>query len=199
MWRSLWKDAHNDWRQCCLYPSTFFLVTGVNESLGVDGRSHVSNDATLAALTDATWIAEGQGRCIVYVFFDPNCPSCQLLYKNLRTFIGSHSLQLRWIPVAIVNVTSLGKATAILQATDPLAALRLNEEHYHGESYSGGIEEEIPSNETERKLRANERLLNRLDIPVVPSMLFADKNGRVVLIQGALSPIALRKVLDRIR
>lgn len=83
-------------------------------------------------------------------FFDPNCPSCQLLYKNLRTFIASHGLQLRWVPVAIVNATSLGKAAAILQAPDPVAALRQNEEHYHGESYSGGIEEDIPSSETEQ-------------------------------------------------
>ena len=59
------------------------------------------------------------------------------------------------MPVAIVNATSLGKAAAILQAPDPRAALRRNEEHYHGESYSGGIEEDIPSSETEQKLRAN--------------------------------------------
>lgn len=104
--------------------STLLLITACGESRGADTRPLPSNDAVLAASPEATWIAEGQGRRIVYVFFDPNCPSCQLLYKNLRTFIGSHSLQLRWIPVAIVNVTSLGKAAAILQAPDPVAALR---------------------------------------------------------------------------
>ncbi|MDA8256859.1 MAG: thioredoxin fold domain-containing protein [Betaproteobacteria bacterium] len=151
-------------------------------------------DSVLAGAPKATWIAEGQGRRPVYIFFDPNCPSCQLLYKNLRSFIGSHDLQLRWIPVAVVDATSLGKAAAILQASDPPAALRRNEEHYDAQAYAGGIEEDIPSAETERKVRANERLLNKLDIPVVPSMLFAAKNGHAVLIQGALSPLALRKV-----
>ena len=82
----------------------------------------------------------------------------------------------------------------MLQAPDPLSALRYNEEHDRGESYSGGIEEDIPTTETEQKLRANERLFNRLDIPVVPTMLFEDKNWRTVIIQGALSPVALRKV-----
>lgn len=174
------------------------LAIGSGGLLGANPQARASNDTVLAALPGATWIAEGQGRHIVYVFFDPNCPSCRLLYQNLRTFIGSHGLQLRWIPVAIVNATSLGKAAAILQAPDPRAALRRNEEHYHGESYSGGIDEDIPLSATEQTLRANERLLKMLDIPVVPSMLFAGKDGRPVLIQGTLSPIALRKVFARL-
>lgn len=155
-------------------------------------------DAVLAAAPKATWIADGNGRRIVYIFFDPNCPSCQTLYQNLRPFLASHALQLRWIPVAVVNPTSAGKAAAILEAPDPTAAFRRNEEHYDTGSYAGAIEEQIPSPETERKLRANERLLNRLTIPVVPSMLFADKDRHTVLIQGALSPVALRKVFTRL-
>lgn len=162
-------------------------------------RTSSPADGVLADAPRTTWIAEGRGgRRIVYIFFDPNCPSCALLHRNLRTLIGPHDIQVRWIPVAVVNVTSLGKAAAILQAPDPLTALRHNEERYHGESYSGDIDEDIPTAETEQKLRANERLLNTLDIPVVPTMLFAAKDGRAVLIQGALSPLALRKVFARL-
>lgn len=161
-------------------------------------RAPAAADAVLSALLKATWVADGNGRRAVYVFFDPNCPACQLLYRNLRTLIEPHDMQVRWVPVAIVNATSPGKAAAILEAADPLAALRENEEHYSGEAYAGGIEERIPSGETERQLRANERLLNKLDIPVVPTMLFPDKDRRAVLIQGALSPLALRKVFRRL-
>ena len=157
-----------------------------------------SADTVLTGAPKATWIADGQGQRIVYIFVDPNCPSCALLHRNLRALIGPRDLQVRWIPVAVVNATSLGKAAAILQAPDRLAALRLNEEHYHGESYSGGIDEDIPTAATERILRANERLFNRLDIPVVPTMLFEDRNWRAVIIQGALSPVALRKVFARL-
>jgi len=162
-------------------------------------RAPSGADAVLAAAPNATWIAEGRGRRAVYIFFDPNCPSCQMLYQNLRSFIASHDLQLRWIPVAVVNATSLGKAAALIEAPDPTAALRQNEERYDTQAHAGGIEEQIPSAETEEKLRANERLLKMLDIPVVPSMLFAEKDGRPVLIQGALSPVALRKVFARLR
>ena len=155
-------------------------------------------DAVLAAAPQAAWIAEGEGDRIVYVFFDPNCPSCQYLYKSLRRFVESRGVRLRWIPVAVVDATSAGKAAAILEAEDPRAALRRNEENYDTRAYAGGIAEEIPSVATEEKLRANERLLKRLDIPVVPTMLFADKDRRPVIIQGALSPLALRKVFARL-
>lgn len=174
------------------------LILSAGRAAAEPARTGTPADAVLAEAPKATWIAEGQGRRMVYIFFDPNCPSCQLLYKNLRSFIGSHDLQLRWIPVAVVDATSLGKAAAILQASDPPAALRRNEEHYDAQAYAGGIEEDIPSAETERKVRANVRLLNRLEIPVVPTMLFAGKDGRNVIIQGALSPLALRKVFARL-
>lgn len=165
---------------------------------GAQGTAR-SADAVLAALAQATWITDGAGRHAVYVFFDPNCPSCALLYRNTRALIAPHDLQLRWVPVAIVNATSAGKAAAILEAADPSAALRENKEAYSGELYAGGIAERIAADETERRLRANEALLEQLDIPVVPSMLFLDRDRRTVLIQGALSPLALRKVFDRLR
>lgn len=178
--------------------SVVALALSVPATAAPAKRSPAAADAVLAGAAGATWVAEGEGRRIVYVFFDPNCPSCQLLYRNLRTFIASGDLQVRWIPVALLDPTSLGKAAAILEAPDPAAALRHNEERYDAQAHAGGIEEQIPSAETEQRLRFNERLFNRLDIPVVPSMLFAAKDGRTVLIQGALSPIALRKVFDRL-
>jgi thiol:disulfide interchange protein DsbG len=175
----------------CAVATTILLSTAATANAAAPSSRA---DTVLAAVPKASWIAEGRGRRIVYLFFDPNCPSCALLYRNLRPVIEPHDLQIRWVPVAVVNATSLGKAAAILQAKDPLAALRHNEERYHGESYSGGIDEDIPTTETEQKLRANERLFNRLDIPVVPTMLFEDRDRRTVIIQGALSPLALRKV-----
>ncbi len=165
---------------------------------GGRAASGTAAGAVLADLPNATWIAEGKGQRVVYIFIDANCPSCALLYRNLRSLVEPQDLQIRWVLVAVVGPTSLGKAAAMLQAPDRLAALRRNEERYHGESYSGGLEEDIPTDETERKLRANERLFNRLDIPVVPTMLFEDRNWRAVIIQGALSPLALRKVFARL-
>jgi thiol:disulfide interchange protein DsbG len=186
--------------------ATSALVLGVMFSLTLGGTALAASDkqksrieTAFAAAPKATWIAQGQGRHVLYVIFDPNCGYCQLLYKNLQTFIAPYELQLRWVPVAIVDATSLGKAAAIMQAQDPKTALDYNEAHYNTNTYTGGISEEIPSATTESRLRANEALLNQVGIPVVPTMLFQAKSGEAMVIQGALSPIALRKVLDRVR
>ena len=174
-------------------------------AFGLFGGALATNDKEsriASALADApksTWVAQGQEQRIIYIIVDANCGYCQLLYKNLQPFIASHNLQLRWVPVAIVDPTSLGKAAAILQAKDPRAALDYNETHYNTKTFTGGIAEEIPTATTEARLRANEALLNRVGIPVVPTMLFVAKTGEAMMIQGALSPIALRKVLDRVR
>jgi len=150
----------------------------------------------LAQVSKATWIAERKSSHIIYVFFDPNCAGCHFLYESLRPFIRAEQVQVRWLPVAVVDATSLGKAAAILQSAHPLSALAYNEEHYRPEN--GGIEEALPAPEIGRQVRANTRLLNVLPIPVVPTMLFADKTGHATLIQGALTPLALRKAFARL-
>lgn len=160
-----------------------------------------NNDASLkVALRDArraASIVQGNGRHIVYIFFDPNCGYCPLLYRNLQPLIKPNDLQLRWIPVAIVDATSLGKAGAILEADVPAATLDRNEMHYDTNAYTGGIAERIPNERTEARVRANEALLNRVAIPVVPTMFFADKDGEIRVMQGALSPLALRRTFER--
>ena len=173
-------------KQIVLALLTFGLLSG---TLAAEGKLTSRIASALAAAPKATWVAQGQGQRIIYIIVDPNCGYCQLLYKNLQPFIASHNLQLRWILVAIVDPTSLGKAAAILQAKDPKLALDHNETHYNTKTYAGGIIEEIPSAATEVRLRANEALLNQVGIPVVPTMLFAAKTGEAMMIQGASRPL----------
>lgn len=178
------------------------LCIGLTSSAGVlaAGDKPTSRlEIALAAAPKATWIAQGKGGRELYVFFDPNCAYCPMIYKNMQPLITPYDLQLRWIPVAMLDATSLGKAAAILQAKDPKAALDYNEAHYNAAAHTGSISEEIPSAVTENRLRANEALLNQVGIPVVPTLLFRAKTGEAMVIQGALSPVALRKVLDRVR
>lgn len=173
-------------------------LLSVQTTWAVGSKTQSRLDGALAAISKATWVGQGQGNKIVYVFFDPNCAYCPMLYKNLQPLIAQHALQLRWIPVAILDATSLGKAAAILQAKDPKAALDFNEAHYNTQAYTGSIAEEIPSSVTEARLRTNAALLDQVGIPVVPTMLFRAKSGEAMVIQGALSPVALKKVLDRV-
>lgn len=156
-------------------------------------------ETALAAAPKATWIVQGQGRHVLYVFFDPNCPYCSRLYKDLQPLIAPRDLQLRWIPVAILAVTSLGKAAAILQAKDPKAMLDASEGHSDTAGTSSSFAEDIPSEDTEARLRANAALLKQVGMGALPSMLFQAKSGEAVAIPGGLSAEALRKMVDRIR
>lgn len=178
----------------------FIMLACLGTATAAGGRNAAESPrALLTALSNAAWIEEGGNERVIYTLFDANCPACQLLYSNLRKFVRDGQITIRWVPVAIVNETSLGKAAAILEAADPLAALRRNEEHYDSQTYAGAIEEQIPSAETERKLRRNTELMNLLRVPVVPTMVFMDRQGEATIMQGALSPLALSKVIARVR
>lgn len=157
-------------------------------------KTEAARKAAVAEAARAAAIVQGTGRRVVYVFFDANCAYCPLLYRNLQPLIKPNDLQLRWLPVAVVDATSLGKAAAILEADDPVVALDRNEVQYDTVANTGAIEEQIPSERTEARVRANEVLLARIAIPVVPTMVFVDKGGAVQTVQGALSPLALRRV-----
>ncbi|MEJ2360436.1 MAG: thiol:disulfide interchange protein DsbG [Gammaproteobacteria bacterium] len=136
----------------------------------------------LKHIGQATYVKEGKGPHIIYIFFDPNCPYCHRLYEHTRKWIKQGKVQLRWIPVGILTTTSPGKAAAILGAKDPLKAFYYNENHYKN---GGGIEEDLPSASTDKKLKANAALLARSRVGAVPAMLFRTKDNKPYLIEGA--------------
>lgn len=175
------------------------MLTYLGTAAAVEPDTVPPDKSLIAALKNAASIEEGSSERVIYTLFDANCPACQLLYSNLRRFVRDGDITIRWVPVAIVNETSLGKAAAMLDADDPLAAFRRNEENYDSQSYSGAIEEQIPAPETELRLRRNTQLMSLLRVPVVPTMVFIDRDGETTIMQGALSPLALSKVIARVQ
>lgn len=155
--------------------------------------------ATFNALEKASWVAEGKGPRIVYIFFDPNCPYCHRLYEALRTRIGKNDLEFRWVPVGILMTTSFGKAAAILEAKDPLAAFRVNEEKYVQGGGFGGAAETIPGAETEKRLKQNSKLLTQAGGQSVPTIVFRDASGLIKVSQGAPSGKRLDALLARVK
>ena len=71
----------------------------------------------LKDIGQTTWIKEGKGPHIIYIFFDPNCPFCHRLYVNTRAWIKQGKVQLRWIPVGILTTTSLQPPESTPMAT----------------------------------------------------------------------------------
>lgn len=148
----------------------------------------------------ATWVAEGKGTRIVYIFFDPNCPYCHQLYVNTRTWLHGHNLQFRWIPVGVLMPSSAGKAAAILSAKDPLQAFHQNEDQFQRGAGFGGVEESlVPPAAIEKRVRTNRSLLERSGLDAVPALLFHDDSGNVQFVVGAPPPPELAAILNSAR
>jgi thiol:disulfide interchange protein DsbG len=156
----------------------------------------------LEDIDEATWIAEGKGNRIVYIFFDPNCPYCHKLYEALQPQIAGKDLQLRWIPVGMLTPTSQGKAAAILQAGNPLEALRNNEDNFNfsDNGPGGGITPASTiKDQTRLDLAANLSLLQGQNIFSVPVVVFHATDGQGIMFQGVPEPERLRRLLQFVR
>ncbi|MGE5320400.1 MAG: thioredoxin fold domain-containing protein [Hyphomicrobiaceae bacterium] len=161
-------------------------------------------DNLLAHIEQATYVAEGRGPRLLYIFFDPNCPYCHGLYQNLRAWVGKDGLQIRWVPVGILTPTSEAKAAAILQAANPMAALHQDEDDFGFADYGdsgGGIAPAMQINaKTRQALAVNLSLMEAQHIYGVPVVLFRDRSGRGQVLVGApSSPAEVKALLARIK
>ena len=165
------------------------------------GRADDHAATLLGKLSQATWISEGNGPHLIYVFFDPNCPYCHKLYEELRPHVKTGGLEVRWIPVGILMRTSLGKAAAILEAKDPLQAFYQNEDDWNfGDTPNGGIEPLPKPTETAVfKLNANAALLNEAGISGVPVTVFRGDDGKVYAFNGAPDAGRLAAIIKHVQ
>ncbi len=141
----------------------------------------------MRALRQSSWIPEGSAhpRHVIYVFMDANCPYCHSLWLALRPYYRK-GLQVRAILVGVISASSPGKAAAIFDASDPSAALRLNERRWgHGPGSRGGIAPVAhPSPGDLRRLAYNEMLMEEFGLQGTPALVFADGRGKVYVIPG---------------
>lgn len=155
-------------------------------------------NALLSDVNQAVWATQGNGHRVLYIFFDPNCPYCHELYEMLTPMIGSEDLQLRWIPVALLEESSLPKAAAILQAPDPLAAFRENEDNYglRDDGPGGGIDPARKIlDKTRLDLATNLSLLQGQNIAVVPVVVLRAIDGDGFMFEGVPPKKMLRQIL----
>jgi thiol:disulfide interchange protein DsbG len=146
--------------------------------------------AMLHQMGQTTAVTLGAGPRVVDVFFDPNCPYCHELYEDLEPWVGKQSLQLRWIPVAVLAPSSEGKAAAMLQATAPAKALARNEEDYDENPRAGSGGSLIPaarvSLATRNELARNLKVLHAAGAYFAfPMMVWRDQDGHAQMFLGA--------------
>ncbi len=157
----------------------------------------------LAQIGRATFIAEGRGSRLVYIFFDPNCPYCHQLYGMLRPFVGRDDLQFRWIPLGMLTASSLPKAAAILQAPDRLAAFHRNEDDYdfaaNGQPGGGITPATTIDASTQRALAANLAIYRSEKLFGVPVVVWRKKDGAADMTIGVPGRQQLEAILASVR
>ncbi|APZ43530.1 thiol:disulfide interchange protein DsbG [Acidihalobacter ferrooxydans] len=155
----------------------------------------------LSKIDQATWITEGHGPRLLYIFFDPNCPFCHKLFKELRPHVEAGKVEVRWIPVGILTSSSQGKAAAMLEAKDPLKALYKNEQGWNtGPTPGGGLTPELhASRAVLMKLNINAALLSSSGAPGVPLTVFRADNGKDYSFPGAPDAQQLAAILKHVK
>jgi len=178
------------------------MVSGVAIAHTTKGSSArmAQRAALYRSLPQATGITEGHGPRVLYDFFDPNCPYCHMLYKRLQPLIGPYHLTVHAIPVAYLTSTSPGKAAALLQARDRLAALHQSQAHYSWKQGSS-IAPVIPTPATRRALAVNLKLdTEAAGFPLVPILVYQKADGTIRVINSGAPPVwALKQIVASIK
>ncbi|HJU24733.1 MAG TPA: thiol:disulfide interchange protein DsbG [Casimicrobiaceae bacterium] len=158
-----------------------FAWTVAHEARGTSDHSNEGeNRARFAQLEKTDAVIEGprEARRILYVFFDPNCFYCHLTWKALQPYEKA-GLQVRLVPVAYQQPSSAGRAAAIMQAPDRVAAMRENELRYDRAHFDGGIAPVNVSKALAAQLDANTKLMHAFGAPGTPLLVWRDSNGRI--------------------
>lgn len=156
----------------------------------------------MADLADASWIKDGTGDQIVYMFFDPNCPYCHRVYDSFEKIRKDMpNLQFRWVPVGMLTPSSTTKAAAILQAKDPLKAFQESENNYGflDSGSGGGIEPaKHVSKKSESMLLENLSILQGDNLYAIPIIVFQADDGLPFYFSGARPEAQLRGILKHV-
>lgn len=172
------------------------LVSGCSPQESASPAASVKREVSLATVS-----AQAKGFTVgalmsantVYVFFDPQCPHCGHLWE---ASVALHQkVRFVWIPVGMINATSLAQGAALMTAANPSVLMAEHEASLlagkGGISASSSIAPEI-----EKAIKNNTQMLNSFGAESVPFVVAKNqKTGQTVSREGALSTAALVEFL----
>ena len=148
----------------------------------------------LTAVQSTHWLQDGNASAPhkVYVLVEPNCVACHMLYKALAPQIKSGQLAVRWIFVAFLKPSSVGKAAAIMQSKNIHQAFAKDEKTFNVQTEVGGI---APSKnitaKTKQQLKTNMQFMTKFNFIGTPVMVYQTKTGTPAVVRGFLPGKAL--------
>ncbi|WP_255305401.1 thioredoxin fold domain-containing protein [Acidithiobacillus ferrivorans] len=199
--KTLMRSRDGLWSRSALLSGLLALLLFLVPPLVAAAPNDAVQDAAplLQRLDHAHWIAQGHGPHVLYVIFDPNCPYCHVLYDELQPRIQPDQLTVRYVPVGYLAPSSFGKAAAILEAKNPLAAIQKNEKGFNVTSHDGAIPEILPNTASTNALHSNMGILKATGQKIVPTLIYTRRDNTVKIIKGTPDQADLPAVLKEIR
>ncbi|MHB1123330.1 MAG: thioredoxin domain-containing protein [Ramlibacter sp.] len=119
----------------------------------------------------------------VYVFFDPQCPHCAVLWQQAKPL--KNQAKFVWIPVAFSGATGMAQGATILAAPDPVAKMEENEASILAKT--GGITAASGVDAQQEQVKKNTELLTRMGFESVPSIVALHaQTGQLVTAEGSM-------------
>lgn len=148
----------------------------------------------LGKLESSTWIADGSAKAprILYMFSDPNCPYCNMFWKQARPWVEAGDVQIRHIMVGMLRQDSVEKAAALLNSKDQQAALHQHESAGKASTLQGL--KKIPT-AIQQQLDSNLGLMAEMGVAATPAIFYPDENGQLRQQRGAPSPDVLKQIM----
>lgn len=147
---------------------------------------------------ETSFLSQGQGSKVLWIFFDPNCIWCHRLFLMIHQHPIPETIEIRWIPVGFLKSGSIGKASAILK--NGFVELSKDEINFDTENEEGGAPI-ISSPKFRSMVQKNNRILKLLGNGGLetPTLIYRKKGinylfpgfpdkGEWAGIIGALSP-----------
>ncbi|WP_296352782.1 thioredoxin fold domain-containing protein [Ramlibacter sp.] len=145
-------------------------------------QAPVSLDA-IAAEAKGFSVGPAMSARVVYVFFDAQCPHCGALWEAAKPL--KNQARFVWIPVRLLNDSSLSQGAALLAASDPVAAMDAHEASLLAKS--GGIAAGGVADAQKAAVKHNTELFTRYSFGSVPTLVTKQaQTGAVVTQEGSM-------------
>jgi thiol:disulfide interchange protein DsbG len=133
----------------------------------------------------------------LWVVADPDCIFCHKTWVALKPAVNKGEVLVHVIPVGFLKPDSLGKAAAILGATDPAAALSVDESTFDDATEEGAIKPDLSNPKIVAEIKKNNAWMTAHGIGGTPYLFYMAKDGKPGVVPGTPSDVSA--LLDQIK
>lgn len=159
-------------------------------------------EAYYKAVQSLTAVSQGDGEKDLYVFFDPNCPVCHNLYKELVADVVAGNIVVHWVPSVVFTnrPSSIISSAKLIEGVERGDAnmerelARIMTRSGYTDEWTAGYEE--TNNESLSSVAFNAALMS-IARPEAPLLVFRGPDGALNIEAGIPAPGLINRIKDR--